>query len=115
MGEPFLTEENSPIDMIIMGLDMIRAVDQWSRNLNTGVVVTCRVGIACGEVIGGIVGTDMQRYHLFGPAMGVMEVLECTSLEARVQVDVACKEEVERQLRETPKAVKDREKVYFEQ
>merc|ERR1719262_1162555 len=98
MAERPLTKENSPVSVVLFGLDMVRAVDAWARDL--GVQVACRVGIHYGECIGGIVGNDMQRYHLFGELLTGIEILESTGAEARVQVSRACKEEVERQLRD---------------
>lgn len=64
--------------------------------------MTCRVGVHYGECIGGIVGYDMQRYHLFGKFMAELEVLQATSIEGGVQVSEACKREVERQLKHDP-------------
>eukprot|EP00438_Fugacium_kawagutii_P005497 Skav227041 [mRNA] locus=scaffold72:374131:380220:+ [translate_table: standard] len=62
--------------------DLLRkSKDGWS--------VSCRVGIAHGECIGGIVGTEMQRYHLFGELMSELEVLESTAPEGCVQVLLA--------------------------
>merc|ERR1712187_223031 len=77
---------------------MVRAVDDWARNM--GVSVACRCGIHYGECIGGAVGNDMVRYHLFGDLLVVMDTLESTSIEGRVQVSTACMQEVERQLRD---------------
>lgn len=48
--------------------------------------------------MGGIVGNDMQRYHLFGHLMTVLEVLESTAPKGRVQVSLACKRAVEREV-----------------
>jgi len=98
MAERPLTETNSPYSVLLFGLDMVRAVDDWAAAMNVN--VACRVGIVYGECIGGIVGTDMQRYHLFGDLLTVMDVLEATSEEGRVQISTPCKLEVERQLRE---------------
>jgi class 3 adenylate cyclase len=98
MAERPLTSENSPYHVILFGLDMVRAVDDWARNL--GVKVACRCGITYGECMGGIVGNDMQRYHLFGDLLTVLEVMESTSEEGRVQISRACHQEVVRQLRD---------------
>jgi len=98
MAERPLTEKNIPVNVVLFALDMVRAVDRWAQNL--GVNVTCRCGIHYGECIGGVVGTGMQRYHLFGGLMAVVEVMESTAPEGRVQVSRACKLEVERYMRE---------------
>jgi len=112
MAEPPLTEDNSPYNVVLFGLDMVRAVDDWARQLK--VDVSCRVGIHHGECIGGIVGTDMQRYHLFGDMLAALEILESTALEGRVQVSAACKREMERQVKDEQGTLR-REKVGFVQ
>eukprot|EP00401_Gymnodinium_catenatum_P072656 CAMPEP_0117480556 /NCGR_PEP_ID=MMETSP0784-20121206/12450_1 /TAXON_ID=39447 /ORGANISM="" /LENGTH=1084 /DNA_ID=CAMNT_0005274995 /DNA_START=8 /DNA_END=3259 /DNA_ORIENTATION=- len=93
-----LTYRNSPLSVVLFGLDMVNATREWSRS--KGESVACRVGVHFGECIGGIVGTDMQRYHLFGAFMQTLELLESTAPEANVQVSRACKDAVEIQLRE---------------
>jgi len=93
-----LTYKNSPMSVVLFGLDMIRATHEWSRM--KGESVSCRVGVHTGDCIGGIVGTEMQRYHLFGRLMTDLEVLESTAPEGKVQVSKACKEAVECQLLE---------------
>lgn len=98
-AEKPLTEENKPVNVVSFGLDMVTAVEKWSRALG-GERVSCRVGIHYGECIGGIVGTDMQRYHLFGGLMSVVEVLESTGKEALVQLSPACKDAVEKSMQE---------------
>lgn len=98
-----LTYKNSPVSVVLFGLDMIRATHEWSRK--RGENVSCRVGVHSGECVGGIVGSEMQRYHLFGRLMTGLEVLESTAPEGRVQVSIACKEAVECQLREEGREV----------
>merc|ERR1712060_597947 len=65
---------------------------QWSRY--KGVQVNCRVGTAYGKCTGGIAGSSMQRYHLFGKLMTDVELLESTAPEGRVQVSTLCKEKL---------------------
>lgn len=102
MAEKPLTKFYKPVNVILFGLDMVRATDTWSSRLK--VKVTCRVGIHYGECIGGVVGNQMQRYHLFGDTLNIMEILESTSEEGRVQISPACKAEVQRQLADEPGA-----------
>lgn len=110
MADKPLTAEYLPANVIVFGLDMVRAVDDWACAMN--VKVTCRVGIHYGECIGGIVGRRAQRYHLFGKFMQGLEILESTSIEGRVQVSDACRKEVQRQLLDHPCAVA--EKIRFD-
>jgi len=96
MAELPLTQKCWPVSVVLFGLEMVRATQEWARS--RGWSVNCRVGVAYGECIGGIVGTEMQRYHLFGELMTCLEVLESTAPEGRVQVSVACKEAAEAQM-----------------
>merc|ERR1712129_677839 len=98
VAEQPLTEKNMPIQVLLFGLEMVREVDKWATSKK--VDVSCRVGIHHGECIGGIVGTNMQRYHLFGDLLVGLEILESTAPQGRVQVSEACKLELERQLLE---------------
>jgi len=100
-AEPPLTYKNSPLSVVRLGLDMVTATSNWSisRKGNVWQNVSCRVGVHTGECIGGIVGTEMQRYHLFGQLMTEVEVLESTAPEGKVQISQACKEAVELQMR----------------
>eukprot|EP00928_Gymnodinium_smaydae_P048827 TRINITY_DN3269_c0_g8_i1.p1 TRINITY_DN3269_c0_g8~~TRINITY_DN3269_c0_g8_i1.p1 ORF type:complete len:1328 (+),score=287.69 TRINITY_DN3269_c0_g8_i1:75-4058(+) len=85
-----LTEDHDPVSVIKFGLDMVNATKAWSKR--RGWAVACRVGVHTGTCVGGIVGDAMQRYHLFGELMTIVEVLESTALENYVQVSSACRE-----------------------
>lgn len=85
-----LTSKNSAVSVIKFGLAMVEATQTWASKHGLG--VSCRVGVHTGDCVGGIVGTRMQRYHLFGAFMTVLEVLESTSVSGRVQVSTACRE-----------------------
>jgi len=94
-----LTEENSPTKVIQFGIAMISEVITWSKRL--GVNVRCRVGVHHGQCIGGIVDKAMQRYHIFGELMHVIEILESTAPEGGIQVSRACREAVLQERKET--------------
>eukprot|EP00929_Paragymnodinium_shiwhaense_P106553 TRINITY_DN7201_c0_g1_i2.p1 TRINITY_DN7201_c0_g1~~TRINITY_DN7201_c0_g1_i2.p1 ORF type:complete len:1238 (-),score=225.76 TRINITY_DN7201_c0_g1_i2:347-4060(-) len=93
-----LTARNSPTSVVLFGLDMIQTTKQWSKRKREN--VSCRVGVHYGKCIGGIVGTAMQRYHLFGGLLSGVEVLESTAPSGHVQVSQACKDAVEAEARE---------------
>eukprot|EP00928_Gymnodinium_smaydae_P034596 TRINITY_DN2447_c0_g1_i5.p1 TRINITY_DN2447_c0_g1~~TRINITY_DN2447_c0_g1_i5.p1 ORF type:complete len:2187 (+),score=300.33 TRINITY_DN2447_c0_g1_i5:467-6562(+) len=88
-AEHTLTEFNSPANVVKFGLAMIGAVDDWAVSMK--VICGCRVGVHHGECIGGVVGTGMQRYHLFGTMMNAIEILESTAPENCVQLSPAAK------------------------
>jgi len=100
VAETPLTAENSPVNVVLFGLAMVRSVAKWAKKQNIQ-GITCRVGVHHGECIGGVVGTRMQRYHLFGDLLVGLDILESTAPEGQVQMSEACKFEIERDLRET--------------
>jgi len=102
-----MTEENNPIDVLLFGLEKVDIVHKWSDRLaGDHEPVSCRVGIQHGECIGGIVGTDMQRYHLFGDLMSQLEVLEACGKPGMVQLSPKCKEAIDESMRATGRAAK---------
>jgi len=99
-AEHTLTEEESAYGVVLFGLEMIDAVQVWAKRKR--VKVNCRVGVHHGECIGGVVGTEMQRYHIFGELMSGLEILESTSEEGRVQISKACKAAIDQDLKKDP-------------
>lgn len=102
-----LSLKNSPLSVVLFGLEMISATHAWSQR--AGLPVNCRVGVHSGECIGGIIGTEMQRYHLFGALMSSLDLIESTAPEGQVQISLECKTHVERQMQEEgiPKEIAD--------
>merc|ERR1719408_78217 len=75
---------------------MVNCTQEWSRQ--RGTQVACRVGVHHGPCVGGIVGCKMQRYHLFGKLLSIVEGLESSSIPHQVQVSKECKAAVEHQM-----------------
>jgi len=105
MAEQPLTETNSVVAVVKFGLAMIQATKKWADNLQVEVI--CRVGVHHGECVGGIVGTGMMRYHLFGQFMGVVDTLEATSKLGVCQISGACKKAIEEELAEQNRLLTD--------
>jgi class 3 adenylate cyclase len=93
-----LTTVNSPTSVIRFAIGMVIKVISWAEK--NGVKVQCRVGVHHGHCLGGIVGHDMQRYHIFGALMQGLEVLESTAPEGGVQISSACHQAVLREWEE---------------
>ncbi|CAJ1421258.1 unnamed protein product [Effrenium voratum] len=100
-----LTKYNQPLLVVLFGLQMTMAARSWSAH--RGESISCRVGVHTGECVGGMVGTSMQRYHLFGDLMRGLEILESTAPSGQVQVSRACKLAVETQIQQHPQEVAD--------
>eukprot|EP00441_Pelagodinium_beii_P034321 CAMPEP_0197628538 /NCGR_PEP_ID=MMETSP1338-20131121/6804_1 /TAXON_ID=43686 ORGANISM="Pelagodinium beii, Strain RCC1491" /NCGR_SAMPLE_ID=MMETSP1338 /ASSEMBLY_ACC=CAM_ASM_000754 /LENGTH=1214 /DNA_ID=CAMNT_0043199521 /DNA_START=16 /DNA_END=3656 /DNA_ORIENTATION=+ len=105
MAEQPLTETNSPVAVVKFGLAMIQATKKWADNMKVEVI--CRVGVHHGECVGGIVGTGMMRYHLFGQFMGVVDTLEATSKLGVCQISGACKKAMETELVDKNRSLTD--------
>jgi len=93
--------------MLFLALDFVDAVAQYKALCGLPETLGLRVGVHSGSCVGGVVGTTMQRYHLFGRTMHVAEVLEstartdCVHLSQRTK-DHADLEEMTTQLRFLP-------------
>lgn len=84
----FAEGEHRPLALIQLALDMHAAVERYNckrGNLSLGQ----RAGVHSGPSIGGVVGTTMQRYHLFGRTLHVVEKLESTAPSGAVHVSEA--------------------------
>ena len=92
-AEPPLTLRNDPPSVIRFGLKMVEATQSWSSQ--SGESIGVRVGVHTGECIGGIVGIDRQRYHLFGRLIHQLELLESTAPDNGVQASRSCRLAVE--------------------
>jgi hypothetical protein len=97
-AEKPLTEKNRVLSVLKFAREMIRQTEAWSTR--AGESVRCRVGVNRGKCIGGIVGTEMQRYHLFGELMDSLDALESTAPEGRVHLSRSCKEQADIELGE---------------
>eukprot|EP00931_Biecheleriopsis_adriatica_P022022 TRINITY_DN14256_c0_g1_i1.p1 TRINITY_DN14256_c0_g1~~TRINITY_DN14256_c0_g1_i1.p1 ORF type:complete len:999 (+),score=162.83 TRINITY_DN14256_c0_g1_i1:35-3031(+) len=84
-----LTAQKSTLGAVRFGLGMLSAIETWAEKRRQQ--VKCRVGIHYGQCIGGVVGSSMKRYHLFGRMMTIVEVLESTAPEGGLQVSNACR------------------------
>lgn len=97
------TPVNSPCQVMLFALGMIDETNEWAHSMDpdgTGDAgkVKCRVGVHHGECVGGVVGTGMMRYHLFGHFMTALDTLEATSIPGVCQVSGSCKLAVEKEL-----------------
>jgi len=89
-AEAPLTHMNSPLRVLTFAWGMVLETRRWSAM--KGWNVSCRVGVTTGSCTGGVVGTKMQRYHLFGQIMNELEVMESTAPRGQVQISSSCAE-----------------------
>jgi hypothetical protein len=83
------------MSVVLFGCAMVKAVREWSSE--KGIPVDCRVGVHTGECVGGLVGVEMKRYHLFGKLLASVESLESTAPSGFVHMSRACEEALVKQ------------------
>merc|ERR1711939_885508 len=72
-------------DMLLLSLECISAVEEYKQLCGLPDELGMRVGVHSGTGVGGVVGKAMQRYHIFGATMRIVEVLEATAPSNSVQ------------------------------
>lgn len=75
---------HSATDMLLLAHELVHAVEGYREKTSADLGI--RVGIHTGPCVGGVVGTTMQRYHLFGRTMQLAEVLESTAPKNRLHI-----------------------------
>jgi len=69
-------------------LDMLSAVQAFSHRFEDrlcGHPLHARVGIHTGKVLGGVIGSQLPRYQLFGSAVDEVQLMESTSEPGKVR------------------------------
>jgi guanylate cyclase len=66
------------------GLDVIDAVSELGRR--RGIAIRVRVGIASGQVIGGVIGTRRLLFDLWGDTVNLAQRMEASGVPGRVQL-----------------------------
>lgn len=59
-------------------------------------LLNMRIGIHTGPVIGGIIGTDIVRYDIYGKDVSIANKMESSGVEGRVQVSETTKMMIDR-------------------
>ncbi len=80
-------EKNEEIEGIAeLALAMVEAARRFEIE---GATLAIRIGVHCGDVVGGIVGADLPRFCLFGAAMAMAAKIEATSSPMRIHLSDA--------------------------
>jgi len=90
-----LTLVYRPISVVIFAVEIVEAVRSWSSERD--IPLDCRVGVHTGECVGGVVGVEMKRYHLFGHLLSTLELLESTAPTGQVHLSSTCQRALEEQ------------------
>lgn len=66
-----------------MGFEMVEIIMRVRREINFH-LLNMRIGIHTGQVIGGVIGTDIVRYDIYGKDVSIANKMESSGVEGRV-------------------------------
>lgn len=62
---------------------MVEIIMRVRREINFH-LLNMRIGIHTGQVIGGVIGTDIVRYDIYGKDVSIANKMESSGVEGRV-------------------------------
>ncbi|CAD8190865.1 unnamed protein product [Paramecium octaurelia] len=83
------------INTVKMGFQMVEIIMQVRLKIKFD-KLNMRIGIHTGQVTGGIIGTDIVRYDIYGKDVSIANKMESSGEEGRVQVSQTTKQMIER-------------------
>ncbi|CAD8179034.1 unnamed protein product [Paramecium octaurelia] len=83
------------INTVKMGFQMVDIIMQVRQKIKFD-KLNMRIGIHTGQVTGGIIGTDIVRYDIYGKDVSIANKMESSGEEGRVQVSQTTKQMIER-------------------
>ncbi|CAK67070.1 unnamed protein product (macronuclear) [Paramecium tetraurelia] len=77
-----------------MGFEMINIISKVRDKINNS-DLDMRIGIHTGKIIGGVLGTDIVRYDIYGPDVLIANKMESKGERGKVQVSESTKKTLE--------------------
>lgn len=82
-------------NVVKMGLSMIEIIRDVRKSINFP-GLDMRIGVHTGEIIGGIIGTDIVRYDIYGRDVLIANKMESNGLEGHIMVSEVTKNLLEK-------------------
>jgi len=82
-------------NVVKMGLSMIEIIRDVRKSINFP-SLDMRIGVHTGEIIGGIIGTDIVRYDIYGRDVLIANKMESNGLEGHIMVSEVTKNLLEK-------------------
>ena len=76
-----------------MGISMIRIINRVREQLSIG--LNMRIGIHTGDVYGGVIGTDLVRFDLYGSDIVIANKMESKGTPGKINVSEKTKKILE--------------------
>ena len=89
-------EINECLSIVKMGFKMIEVINQ--KNIDHQSQLNMRIGIHTGEVIGGIIGTSIVRYDIWGPDVLIANKMESNGSPGKIKVSKTTKDILKKNL-----------------
>ncbi|CAD8200084.1 unnamed protein product [Paramecium octaurelia] len=83
------------INTVKMGFQMVDIIMSVRQKIQFD-KLNMRIGIHTGQVTGGIIGTDIVRYDIYGKDVSIANKMESSGVEGRVQISETTKLMIER-------------------
>lgn len=83
-------------NVVKMGLSMIEIIREVRKNVNFP-GLDMRIGVHTGEIIGGIIGTDIVRYDIYGRDVLIANKMESNGVEGNIMVSETTKKLLEKE------------------
>ncbi|KAM3142048.1 hypothetical protein pb186bvf_005921 [Paramecium bursaria] len=81
-------------NIIEMGFEMINKIKEVRNNINF-TELDMRIGVHTGSIIGGVLGTDIVRYDIYGPDVLIANKMESKGQKGKVHISGRTKEIIE--------------------
>ena len=83
-------------NVVKMGMDMIEIIRNVRKNIDFP-GLDMRIGVHTGEIIGGIIGTDIVRYDIYGRDVLIANKMESNGVEGNIMVSEVTKKLLEKE------------------